>query len=1074
MGVAIAFLAFFQADGEIPQLIAALGSESIERREEAGRRLTELGARTWKAVFDARTSADPEIAGRAETVWRAFPPAVRLEEYHAEGLARETVAALPGLPDLLGSPSGAARVGALELLTGLDIRDGNAAHRTTRVVRSEDLTAITRVWAREGIETDQWTALTAVMRALRTPALAPWATRLLCHPDAAMRQRAIRALAASGVLEAVPILAELLGDRECGNDAMEALFELKLAPPADVLAEHLVSPDPATRLRAVSCVGQFRIAPLVPAVASLLRYPDASLRLHARTALELMVPAWKDLAPLLASPQAATRADALHLLRCWNYPRRFEAAFSLLGDPDADVRAGAVELVVQSPDPAVRRRLLEQPSAGAIAALGRLGIREGAGRALDALHHPDPAFRRAALQTVRALDLHEAADDVLARIDDEVAAVRLEASRVAPHLAGDRAGPRLRDRLRLEGIEEVQIRLIESIAEAGFREAGSAILPFFDSHDPRVVDAVIRAAGELQLVEAVPRLSLIARAGSRGFLDAQARRSLLMIGRENPVDLLKWFLVQRPGELDWEARKRREDFLLGLDEDMAGATEAVVLLLLDPVPLRNIVEAVLRLHVESAAPQLIQELADPLKPGLGPDSGRVLVMFGRREAIDPALTWLSSHFWNAQRSGIDVLVGFRANDKIPDLVALLDGPNVDAQTNAWNILTLLDRSKTVPIFRERLVSGPPMSRAWAATFLAWAGDASSAEAIEPLLDEREPWVRREAALALGRLRSARSFDVLLAHLRHAARVDIEPLLFGTIRTAGPRAGRLALPFLRDPAKTFLAAVLYDLEECGPSEPEVAAAVASHLDDPDYAEKAWKVYARMDPPGAVRWIERSMERAGTRDSDTLIARVADLGPAAGAPIAARLFHDSKPAVRGKAVRLLASWGAKEHVESVAEALHDESGGVREDAVHGLAELGDARAILPLLELSRKPALSARPLARPLAQLSWLTDADGLARLRQASWSPPDCLQPSLLQCLEELARNAGLTLDISGKIPPDRLRRRAQNPHDAWRLDFVLAEPGWSRTAALVVESSTLRVLDWDEARGFWEDWARRN
>jgi HEAT repeat protein len=57
----------------VKELIERLGSDSVAEREEATRRLYELGPEALPALEEAAARADPEIAGRAKDMLAVFP-----------------------------------------------------------------------------------------------------------------------------------------------------------------------------------------------------------------------------------------------------------------------------------------------------------------------------------------------------------------------------------------------------------------------------------------------------------------------------------------------------------------------------------------------------------------------------------------------------------------------------------------------------------------------------------------------------------------------------------------------------------------------------------------------------------------------------------------------------------------------------------------------------------------------------------------------------------------------------------------------------------------------------------------
>jgi hypothetical protein len=59
-------------EGEVPALVAKLGDDSPKVREDASQKLRQLGAAAVPALTEAQTSADPEVATRAQAILRGI------------------------------------------------------------------------------------------------------------------------------------------------------------------------------------------------------------------------------------------------------------------------------------------------------------------------------------------------------------------------------------------------------------------------------------------------------------------------------------------------------------------------------------------------------------------------------------------------------------------------------------------------------------------------------------------------------------------------------------------------------------------------------------------------------------------------------------------------------------------------------------------------------------------------------------------------------------------------------------------------------------------------------------------
>jgi hypothetical protein len=342
------------------------------------------GARSGEPV-DARTPPTPPTAAQAPAAaaqeprripgWRGdFPVSVRLPQHKAQGRwdrsprqALEAVAA-----NLTGACTRDAWLFAKEFFARVDDDDLDVL-----------VEFLDRALQSPVNSDDAENALEAAARARRA-VLAPAILRAIPHQKAAVRLRAVQALASSGTAAAVASLQPMLPQFEPG--AQVAWLEA---------ARVQLGPD---------VVAAFRALLADPRHASLQsKVVEEALRLPVELARETLRPLWTNPPPnvrpalagllhaggegggtavlndLLQSEAPADRAAALGALRFGGADTFREQALRLTIDPDPDVRLAAVSVIATLPgeevDLALEAGVLDESVAVHQAALHGLSVR---------------------------------------------------------------------------------------------------------------------------------------------------------------------------------------------------------------------------------------------------------------------------------------------------------------------------------------------------------------------------------------------------------------------------------------------------------------------------------------------------------------------------------------------------------------------------------------------------------------------------------------------------------------------------------------------------------------------------
>lgn len=239
-------------------------------------------------------------------------------------------------------------------------------------------------------------------------------------------------------------------------------------------------------------------------------------------------------------------------------------------------------------------------------------------------------------------------------------------------------------------------------------------------------------------------------------------------------------------------------------------------------------------------------------------------------------------------------------------------------------------------------------RSLAAKCLGGTRGKEAAEPLRALLEDTDPDVRCDAAAALGKIGDRESVPLLLRLLEDED------------------------PFVRISAVESLAAlcdtrVVEPLIECMKSEESFSYSMGELAGDYrcDIREKAAEALGKLRDHRAVQAL---IEVLKDEDADIMLGAVLPAlvrsGERAGMDAVRAYLKDPAPYVRRKAVTALSHAGtqeAREAVELLREALIDEDGMVRTNAVEALANIGSEKDIISLVLLLKDGDEDVRAIA-----------------------------------------------------------------------------------------------------------------
>jgi HEAT repeat protein len=270
--------------------------------------------------------------------------------------------------------------------------------------------------------------------ALADPRSAPALIARLDDNEPGVRWSAAVALGRVGGTEAIPALILARGDPvdRVRREALLALAHLWPGNVGELLRPFLA--DPATRVRIAAAVGlgERRVREAVRPLLERLRvepnplvFPSLLVAL-GRIGDPAAVPT---LLGFVSHKTSWSRVCALHALADLAAPEAAAVAREHLADPVWSVRGAAAECLGEVGGPEDRDRLLALledaemwPRRGAVYALGRLGLVEAAPDIRKRLADPDPEVRLAAVWAAGHLGDRESRDQLLALLDDPLAA----------------------------------------------------------------------------------------------------------------------------------------------------------------------------------------------------------------------------------------------------------------------------------------------------------------------------------------------------------------------------------------------------------------------------------------------------------------------------------------------------------------------------------------------------------------------------------------------------------------------------------------------------------------------------
>jgi len=430
-------------DQTAEQLIDMLRSDKVEEREDAARKLKEMGKAALPELEKAQGDKDPEVASRA----RYLVEVASLREKLSPSFRK----ALPGVEDRLAAGGHVWTEVLLEVL-----RKDKKGERKYPDLQKEDLNHLAGPGVREATSKEKLECCHFLERDVLAKQTAPGILKLLLQDaNAEVRSRAAHALGGLEAKKAAPEVAKLLEDKiaDVRSSAAWTLGKLEAKETAPEIARLLKDGDAGVRSIAVRVLGELGAKETAPEIVKLLKDEDADVRSRAAEALGSLGvnETASGIVKLLKDKDAQVRGRAAAALGRLGGKETVPELVTLLGDGDANVRSWAGHV------------------------LGSLGARESAPEIVKLLRDEDESVRAMAASVMEALGAMECAPEILKLLKDKNARVRYWSVRLLGRLGARETAPEIAKLLKDEDAH-VRSMTASSLCGFGVREGVPVLL----------------------------------------------------------------------------------------------------------------------------------------------------------------------------------------------------------------------------------------------------------------------------------------------------------------------------------------------------------------------------------------------------------------------------------------------------------------------------------------------------------------------------------------------------------------------------------------------------------------------
>lgn len=500
------------------ELVEKLRSEKIEEREEAARKLKEMGEVALPELRKAAESGDAEVVARAKQLLRVIPM--------AEKLPASLKRAFPNIEDRLASDDPHAWTEAfLAAATHRDVKGLQA------VVRADDLDILAGPALRGTIGEEEKIAVIDAVERNYLLAVAPELFRLLRHKEHQVSSRAACALVNLDMRQVVPEILRLLDDpsQHIRHTAIGLLRDLGTREAIPGVIKRLKDSNGEIRNQAAQAIAELEAREAIPELLGALDDPEANRRGEVVEALGRVgaKEAVPKLIGLLNTGNARVRKSAVEALATLGAKEAIPAIVKALGDGESNVQQGAIsalkELGAKEAMPEIMKlleakgkyvrswvpyclpeldareeiptlsRLLSDPDAdlrtGAAWALGQMGVKESIPALVKLLSDSDDNARSNAAHALAKMGSRDSIPEIKRLLEDRVPWVRGRALQALVDLGAEES---LDEALKLLGDrdEGLHREALRAIGLVGGRKEREKIVPLLEDPHPSVrIDA---------------------------------------------------------------------------------------------------------------------------------------------------------------------------------------------------------------------------------------------------------------------------------------------------------------------------------------------------------------------------------------------------------------------------------------------------------------------------------------------------------------------------------------------------------------------------------------------------------
>ncbi len=790
--------------------------------------------------------------------------------------------------------------------------------------------------------------------------------------DADPRVRSVAAegwgsLLGRGTEAAQTLFALLTGDEDERVRARAAwnLSHYADAPALDSLVEGMRSSDATVRALSAEAIADLGTAGVPETVGrellKLLKDPVPEVRAAALRGMK----AWShqgglpDTEPVIAalrdrSPQV--RAAAAAAFEGANDPRAVSPLITATRDPDAGVREQAVKALGWLRNPRARDAFVAALKDGSVevrraaaAGLSQLKLPDTAPALITALGDPDPEVRRTAAWALSQVPSPEAAEPLRAALQDRDYHVR---GTVAEAI-GNRRDPGAAVALRpLLSDPEARVRGAAAMAlgKLGDERSVVPIIALLDDPGRGVAMAAAAALGWLKDPRAVPALLRLMEA-AKGREVQEVGRALGDIGDPSALDGLvamarssvperRWSAVEAIGRINGpiavakvapllhsEEAKLRQAGVRALQQGKdPGIVEAVLPLLKDPngQVRADAIETLARTNDPRVARPLLEALSDPHEFVRERAQAALGDMYHPAAAADVFIAALDNPDRRVRSQAANVLS--RMQD--PEVRRKLVEPMISALERGDNDQMTLNLAVDVlagshdPRAAKALITVARRRSGEASSYalnaLGLAGGPEAEQFLIASLKDRDAGVRRTAAEGLAQMRSRAAVPYLMPLLKEKDATTRFVAAQALAAAGDRRAVPYLLPVLRDKEEWKAATAAHALAEIGDRRAVAPLWTAAQRPERYVRAEALAALAKFHDPRTFGPLLDELETINGNPG-TAAEGLGDLG--------------DKRAVE-PLLRVLREQGSNDNVPAIA-------------AAHALGKLGDKRAVPELI-------------------------------------------------------------------------------------------------------------------------------